>query len=41
MKSAEKLNETFTSFDFSRPKKVPKDREVGYRKRKFKEAYIN
>ena len=41
MKSAEKLNETLTSFGFSRLKKVQKDREVGYRKKKFKGANIN
>ena len=38
MKSAEKLNETLTSIDCSPLKKVQKDREVGYGKRKFKEA---
>ena len=36
--SAEKLNETLTSTDCSPLKKVQKDREVGYGKRKFKEA---
>ena len=38
MRSAEKLNETFTSIDCLPTKKVWKDREVGYRKRKFNEA---
>ena len=38
MKSAEKLNETLTSFDCSQLKKVQNDREVGYGKRKFKKA---
>ena len=38
MKSAEKLNETLTSIDCSPLKKVQKDREVGYGKRKFKEV---
>ena len=36
--SAEKLNETLTSIDCSPLKKVQKDREVGYGKRKFKDA---
>ena len=38
MKNAEKLNETLTSIDCSPLKKVQKDREVGYGKRKFKEV---
>ena len=38
VKSAEKLNEALTSIDCSPLKKVQKDREVGYRKKKFKEA---
>ena len=38
MKSAEKLNETLTSYDCSRLKKVQKDRKVIYEKRKLKEA---
>ena len=38
VKNAEKLNETLTSIDCSPLKKVHKDREVGYGKRKFKEA---
>ena len=38
MKSAEKLNETLTSFDCSQLKKVQNYREVGYGKRKFKKA---
>ena len=38
VKNAEKLNETLTSIDCSPLKKVQKDREVGYRKKKFKEA---
>ena len=38
VKSAEKLNETLTSFDCSRLKKVQKNRELGYGKRKFNEA---
>ena len=37
MKSAEKLNETLRCIDCSPLKKVWKDREVGYGKRKFKE----
>ena len=38
VKSAEILNETLRSIDCSPLKKVWKDREVGYGKRKFKEA---
>ena len=38
VKSPEKLNETLTSMDCSLLKRVQKDREVGYGKRKFKEA---
>ena len=38
MKSAEKLTETLTSINCSPPKKVQKDREVGYGEREFKEA---
>ena len=38
MKSPEKLNERLKSMDCSPLKRVQKDREVGYGKRKFKEA---
>ena len=40
MKNAEKLNETLTSIDCSPLKKVQKHREVGYEKKKFKEAKV-
>ena len=39
MKSAEKLNETLTSFGFSRLKKVQKDREVWYKKKVQRSKY--
>ena len=38
VKNAEKLNETLTSTDCPPLKKVQRGREVGYGKRKFKEA---
>ena len=38
VKSAEKLNETLTLIDCSPPIKAWKDREIGYRKIKFKEV---
>ena len=38
MKSTEKLSETLTSMDCSPLKKIQNDRELGYGKRKFKEA---